>query len=152
MPSNVNCRCSEFICRNSGLLLMFISISPIQDDITRSSLRSEQIQGHSSNLAIELGNKKFVEPTLEKEIHHLLASLGHSGDRGSSLILSLSSSNLVRVRGYLAVALTKRGHQQFESYEEYYAMASVNCSSKTKEAEESYYRCNPQQMPPMPKE
>ncbi|GJT43193.1 hypothetical protein Tco_0951908 [Tanacetum coccineum] len=87
----------------------------------------------------KVGNKKFVDPPLEKEILIFLASLGHSGDirkltdvnvnklhqpwRSFAAYPSNPRRNQV-VRGYLASGI--------ESYKEYYARASGTIPPKTK--------------------
>ncbi|GKB24396.1 hypothetical protein Tco_0863797 [Tanacetum coccineum] len=97
----------------------------------------------------KVGNKKFEEPPLEKEILAFLASLGHSGEiRKITDSSSFSSSNLVgRVK-------QSRGHPNSESYKEYYVIASGKIPPKIKASKKKVDSDAPtkQKSPTVPKE
>ncbi|GJS08265.1 hypothetical protein Tco_0365061 [Tanacetum coccineum] len=64
--------------------------------IRSTSIGLEQFRDNPSKiLSPKVRNMKFVDPPLETEIHHLSASLGHSGTPSYEGLQSLSSSNLV---------------------------------------------------------
>ncbi|GKE94133.1 hypothetical protein Tco_1578988, partial [Tanacetum coccineum] len=101
----------------------------------------------------KVGNKKFEEPPLEKEILSFLAGLGHSGEIKRSLMsmsiscinpgdhLLLSSTNLSVIENkntkkgnamYYPPELTNEDIRNSKSYKEYYDIASGNIPPKTK--------------------
>ncbi|GJS56990.1 hypothetical protein Tco_0651774 [Tanacetum coccineum] len=115
---------------------------------------SAYVHNRSDILQIaKVGNKKFEEPPLEKEILAFLASLGHSGDirkitdvnvnklhqpwRSFAAIINKCLSGKpsyeqFRLSNLKSLALTNEDIRNSESYKEYYAIASGMIPPKTK--------------------